>query len=58
MTVEIFDAHLLIPSTLHDACDANSIVAVGFVDLHLQHGLRMSGINADDGQSKFAQLRP
>ena len=36
VTVEIFDADLLIPSTLHDARDAHGIVTVTLVDLHLQ----------------------
>jgi hypothetical protein len=49
VTVEVFDAHLLIPSTLHDAGDAYGIVAVALVDLHFQNGLRVSGVDADDG---------
>jgi len=39
VTVEVFDAHLLIPSTLHDARDAYGIVAVALVDLHSQSSL-------------------
>ena len=31
VAVEVFDADLLVPSTLHDACDAHSIVAVALV---------------------------
>jgi hypothetical protein len=39
VAVEVFDAHLFIPSTLHDACDAYGIVAVALVDLHFQSRL-------------------
>ena len=31
MTIEIFDAHLLEPSTLHDACNAHGVVTVALV---------------------------
>ena len=58
MTIEIFDANLLVPSTLHDACDAHGVVAVALVDLHFQSRLRMPGIDADDGQPHFIQLGP
>jgi hypothetical protein len=50
VTVEIFDAHLLVPATLHDTRDADSVVAVALVDLHLQCCLRVPGIDADHGQ--------
>jgi transposase len=49
VTVEIFDANLLVPATLHDPGDAHSIVAIALVDLHLQSRLGMPGIDADDG---------
>src|SRR4029077_9934476 len=39
VTIEIFDANLLVPSTLHDACDAHGVVAVALVDLHFQSRL-------------------
>jgi hypothetical protein len=39
MAIEILDADLLVPSALHDAGDTGSIVAIAFVDLHLQCGL-------------------
>jgi len=58
MTVEAFDAHLLIPSTLHDAGDAYGIVAVTLVDLHFQHRLGVPGVDADDGQPQLIQLGP
>jgi hypothetical protein len=48
VTIEFFDAHLLVPSTLHDACYARSVVTVALVDLHLQGRLRVPGIDADD----------
>jgi hypothetical protein len=40
VTVRIFDADLLVPSTLHDACNAHGIVTVTLVDLQLQSRLR------------------
>ncbi|WP_247455255.1 hypothetical protein [Bradyrhizobium sp. 174] len=49
MTVEILDANLLVPTTLHDARNASSVISVAFVDLHLQNRLRMPGVNADNG---------
>jgi hypothetical protein len=49
MTIEIFDADLLVPTTLHDTRYAHSVVSVALVDLHLQNRLRMPGVNADDG---------
>jgi hypothetical protein len=49
-TVEVFNAHLLIPSTLHDAGDAYGIVSVALVDLHFQSRLSVPGVDADDGQ--------
>src|SRR5271169_2966964 len=58
VTVEIFDADLLVPSTLHDACNAHGVVTVALVDLHLQNRLRMPGIDADDGQPHLIQLGP
>jgi hypothetical protein len=33
VTIEIFDADLLVPSTLHDACDAHGVVAVVALNL-------------------------
>ena len=58
VTVEIFDADLLVPSTLHNASDAHGVVAVALVDLHLQSRLGMPGIDADDGQPHLIQLGP
>jgi hypothetical protein len=58
VTIEIFDADLLVPSTLHDACDAHGVVAVALVDLHSQSRLRMPGIDADHGQAQLIQLGP
>ena len=45
-------------STDRDARDAYSVVTVTLVDLHLQRRLRMSGIDADDGQPHSIQLGP
>ena len=58
MTVEVFDVYLLVPSALHDAGYSHRVVAVTLVDLHLQSGLGMPGIDADDGQSQLIQLGP
>jgi hypothetical protein len=49
MTIEIFDAYLLVPTTLHDTRYASSVIPVALVDLHLQNRLRMPGVNADNG---------
>src|SRR6516162_9684463 len=58
VTVEIFDADLLVPSTLHDACNAHGVFTVTLVDLQLQSRLRMPGIDTNDGQSQLIQLGP
>jgi hypothetical protein len=58
VTVEIFDADLLVPSTLHNACYAHGVVAVALVDLHLESRLRVPGIDADDGQPHLIELGP
>jgi hypothetical protein len=58
MTVEIFDADLLVPSTLHDACNAHGVVTVALVDLQLQSRLRVPGIDTNDGQPQLIQLGP
>jgi hypothetical protein len=53
VTVEVFDANLLVPSALHDASDAHGIVAVTFVDLHLVSAVdvarAVSGVLDDAG---------
>ena len=58
VTVEVFDAHFLIPSTLHDARDSYGIVAVALVDLHSQGRLCVPGVDADDGRLELVQLGP
>src|SRR6516162_2268630 len=58
VTVETFDADLLVPSTLHDACDTDGIVAVVLVDLHLKGGLCGPGIDTDDGQPYLVEFGP
>jgi hypothetical protein len=58
VTVEIFNADLLVPSTLHDACNAHGVVTIALVDLQLQSRLRVPGIDADDGQPQLIQLGP
>src|SRR5262249_45388537 len=47
VTVEVLDPHLLEPTGLHDAGDAGRIVAVALIDLHLEHRLRMTRVDAD-----------
>ena len=56
VTVEVFDAHLLIPSTLHDAGDAYGVVAVALVDLHFQSSLGVPGVDTDDGHPTYLTL--
>src|SRR5437879_1648051 len=46
VAVDILDMHLLEPTGLRDAGDPNSIVAVAFVDLHLEHRLGMARVDA------------
>ena len=58
MTVEIFDADLLVPTTLHDTRYAHGVVTVTLVDLHLQSRFRMPSIDADDRQAHLIQLGP
>ena len=58
VAVEVFDAHLLVPSALHDPGDAHGVVAVALVDLQLQSSLGMPRIDADDRQSQLLQLGP
>jgi hypothetical protein len=40
VTVEVFDAYLLVPSTLHNAGDSHRVVAITLVDL-LAEPMRM-----------------
>jgi hypothetical protein len=39
-------------------CDANGVVTVALVDLHLQSRFRMPGIDADNRTPHFIQLGP
>jgi hypothetical protein len=48
MTAEILDADLLESASLHDAGDADRIVTVAFIDLHLEHSLGMASIAVSD----------
>ena len=47
VAVDILDVDLFEPAGLHDAGDPDSIVAVAFVDLHLEHGLGMARVDTD-----------
>src|SRR6185369_2303587 len=47
VAVDSLDVHLFEPAGLHDAGDPDSIVAVAFVDLHLEHGFGMARVDAD-----------
>jgi hypothetical protein len=53
MAIEMFDANLFKPTALHDAGNADGIVAITLADLHLQCGLGVPRINADDGSPNF-----
>ena len=50
MAVEVLDAHLLEPAGLHDTGNAGRIIAVALIDLHLEHRLGVSRVNADHWQ--------
>src|SRR6201982_548659 len=58
VAIKVLDAHFLEPAGLHDACDASRIVAVGLIDLHLQHRFRMASIDTDYRQVKPRELGP
>lgn len=58
MAIEIFDAHRLEPTGLHDAGDAGSIIAVALIDLHFEHRLGMARIDTDHRQAKSLELGP
>ena len=58
MTIEILDVDLLEPAGLHDAGDANRIVTVALIDLHLEHSLGMACINTDDRYAEPLELGP
>src|SRR6476659_5118922 len=52
VAVDILDVHLLEPTRLHDAGNPDSIVAVAFVYLHLEHGLGVARVDANPRQAK------
>ena len=56
MTIEIFDADLLEPSGLHDTSDADRIVTVALIDLHLEHSLGMARIDTDHRHAQPSEL--
>jgi hypothetical protein len=58
VAVEILDAHLLEPASLHDAGDPGRIIAVVLIDLHLEHRLGMARVDADHWQAKLLELGP
>jgi hypothetical protein len=58
MTIEIFDADLLEPAGLHDTGDADRIVTIAFIDLHLEHSLGMACINTDHRYAQPLELGP
>ena len=58
VAVDILDMHLLEPTRLHDARDPDGIVAVAFVDLHLEHRLGMTRVDTDHRQTKALELGP
>src|ERR1700733_10859750 len=58
VAVDILDMHLLEPTRLHDARDPDGIVAVPFVDLHLENRLGMTRVDTDHRQTKSLELGP
>src|SRR5262245_64470425 len=58
MTIQPLDANLLVPTALHDPRDAKGVIAIALVDLHPQHRLGVTGIDADDWQSDGLDLAP
>src|SRR6478735_9744021 len=58
VALDILDVHLFEPTGLHDAGDPDSIVAVAFVDLHLEHSLGMARVDTDHRQAKLLKLGP
>src|SRR5262245_66614312 len=57
MTIQTPDANLLVPTALHDPRNTKGIIAIALVDLHLQHRLGLTGIDADACQSKACASR-
>src|SRR5215475_5070433 len=47
VTIEILDANFLEPTSVHDAGDAGRIIAVTFIDLHLEYRLSMARVDTD-----------
>ena len=58
VAVEVLDAHLLEPAGLHDTGNAGRIIAVALIDLHLEHCLGVSRVDADHRQVKSLELGP
>jgi len=58
VAVDILHVHLLEPTRLHDAGNPDSIVAVAFVYLHLEHGLGVARVDANHRQAKSLKLGP
>ena len=58
VAIEIFDPDLFEPTGLHDAGDAGRIVAIALIDLHLEHRLGVTRIDADHRQTKPLKLGP
>src|SRR5262245_13859483 len=58
MTIQPLAANLLVPTTLPDPPDAEAVIPIALVDLHLQHRLVVTGIDADDWQSEGLDLAP
>lgn len=47
MAIMTFDIDLLVPSALHDARNAEGVLAIAFDDLHPKRYFRVSGIDTD-----------
>src|SRR5262249_36600696 len=55
---KILDADLLEPAGLHNTGDAERVVTVAFIDLHLEHSLGMASINTDHRYAQPLELAP
>ena len=58
MAIRTFDIDLFVPSALHDARNAEGVLAVALDDLHPKRGFRVSGIDTDDRQPHLIQFGP
>jgi hypothetical protein len=58
VAIKVLDAHLLKPAGLHDAGDADRVVAVTLIDLHLEYRPGMASVDTDHRKAKLLELGP